>query len=145
MSNVERAVAEFLSGFNCAESIVAAYARECGLDKDTARKLACGLGAGMGRMAQVCGAVSGAFIVLGLHYGRTSPADNQAKEKVYGLVRKFTDEFKKRKGSIICKDLLGCDISTPEGFKYGFDHGLTKTICPECVRAAAEIVESLLQ
>jgi C_GCAxxG_C_C family probable redox protein len=145
MSKAEQAVAEFLSGFNCAESIVATYAQANGLDKGTALKLACGLGAGMGRMAHVCGAVSGAFIIIGLHYGRTLPSDNQAKEKVFGLVRKFTDEFKKQKGSIICKDLMGCDLSTPDGFKYAGDHNLARTICPELVRTAATILEPLLE
>ena len=107
-------------------------------------RLACAFGGGMGRMAKTCGAVTGAFMVIGLKYGQTQSNDKAAKEKTYALVREFADLFAKEHGSIECRELLACDINTPEGLKTANEKDLFKTICPKCVESAVKILEKIL-
>lgn len=102
------------------------------------------VGAGMGRMAEVCGTLTAAVIILGLQYGRTDPEDDETKEHTYELVRVCGDKFRAKVGSIHCRELMGCDISTVDGFKYAREHDLFKTVCPRYIRAAAEILEEML-
>ena len=115
-----------------------------GLTKETALKIASGFGGGMGRMAETCGAVTGAMMVLGLRFGGTTP-DREAKERVYAKVREFAEQFKARNGSLVCRDLLGCDISTPEGYSIAQEKKLVSTTCPKFVRDACEILDEMLQ
>ena len=113
-NRIETAVSRFAEGFNCSQAVFSAYAE--GLETETALKIASGFGGGMGRMAETCGAVTGAMMVLGLRFGAASP-DREAKELIYARIREFADRFKARNGSLDCRDLLGCDISTPEGLR----------------------------
>jgi C_GCAxxG_C_C family probable redox protein len=99
----------------------------------------------MGRMGETCGGVTGALMVIGLRYGKTEVQDKQEKEMTYGLVKEFVDRFKSRNGSIVCRELLGCDISTPEGLKIAEDKNLIATLCPKFVQDAAEIMEQILE
>ena len=124
--------------------MVSAYAAEYGLDRDTAMKIAAGFGAGMGRMAQTCGAVTGAYMVIGLKYGAAS-GDREAKEKTYRLVREFAEKFKAKNGSVVCRELLGCDISKPEGFEKMKNLGLHGKVCTELVRDACAMLDELLK
>jgi C_GCAxxG_C_C family probable redox protein len=144
MSKVERAVACFEKGFNCSQSVLSTYAEQFGLDHETALKVAAGFGGGMGRMAGMCGAMSGALMVIGLKYGAVQAEDKQAKETTYEQVRAFARRFMDRHGSTLCKELLECDISTPEGLKRAREHNLFATRCSQLVRSAAEILEELL-
>lgn len=143
MDNVKHAVDLFQQGFNCAQAILAVYAEQFGLEREAALKLACGFGEGM-RMGQTCGAVTGAFMVLGLEHGQTDATDRRPKEKTYELVRQFVEKFESRNGSVICKELLGCDISTPEGMKTARTRDLFVSFCPKMVCDAAEIIEQML-
>ena len=143
MDNVDRAVALFEQGFNCAQAIVGAYGEQLGLSREMALKLACGFGGGM-RMGQTCGAVTGAFMGLGLQHGQADAKDRRPKEKTYELVRQFVEKFESRNGSVMCKELLGCDISTPEGMKTARERDLFVSFCPRMVRDAAEIIEEML-
>jgi C_GCAxxG_C_C family probable redox protein len=144
MSKPDKAVSTFLSGFNCAQAILSTWAPELGVDEKTALRLATGVGAGISRMGETCGAVTGAILVLGLKHGRDRLEAEEAKEKTYALAQKFVSEFRRRNGSIGCKELLGFDISTPEGLQAIREKGLEKTVCANLVRNAAEILESLL-
>jgi len=145
MNKVESAVFSFNNGFNCCQSVLLAYCQEFGLDSQVASKLSTGFGGGMGRMAGVCGAVTGAFIVLGLKYGKMRAEDNEPKQKTYKLVRKFAEKFKARNDSIICKDILECDISTPQGLRIAREKALFSKVCPKFVQDAAEILEEMLR
>jgi hypothetical protein len=80
-----------------------------------------------------------------LKYGKTDPADEDTKEKAYELVYQFVERFKSRKGSILCRDLLGCDLSTEEGLDFAEENNLIATRCPKFVQDAAEILEELLE
>ena len=140
----EKAVKRFKEkGFNCSQAVLSSYSEQFGLDFDKACKIATGFGGGM-RMAGTCGAVTGAFMVLGLKYGNNPEKDKNAKANTYKKIEDFTNRFKDRNNSVICGDLLGCDISTPEGTKEAHDKGLFSIICPRLVQDATEILEEML-
>lgn len=140
----EQAVNIFKEGSNCSQAVISVYAEELGLSQNMALKIAQGFGGGMGRMAQTCGAVTGAFIVLGLKYGNTDINDKEAKERIYGLVREFSHRFESRNSSIVCRELLGCDISTPKGVLAAKENGLFTSVCPKMVRQAVEILNEMI-
>ena len=140
----EQAARKFRKGFNCSQAVLSVYAEEFGLCRETALKIACGFGGGMGRMVRTCGVVTGAFMVVGLKYGNVDANEKEIKGKTYGLVREFARRFEKHNGSVICKELLGCDISGPEGLKSAKDNGLFASVCPGLVRDAVEILEEML-
>ena len=141
MSRVEDAVARFDNGYSCAQAVFSPYAEQLGMDLETAVRVAAGFGGGMGRMAGTCGAVTGAFLALGLKHGGP---DSQSKDNTYELVREFAARFQARHGSLECRDLLGYDLSTPEGKKRINKERLHSTVCARIVRHAAEILEELL-
>ena len=145
MKNSEIAVDCFRDDYNCTQSVLTPFAEELGLDRDLAFKIACGFGAGMGRMQEVCGAVTGAFMVIGLKHGKAKKEDNHLKEKTYGLVKQFSENFKKINGTINCKELLGCDLNTVEGRARFKAENLVSTVCERCVRDSVDILEQLLR
>ena len=128
-------------GFNCAQAIFSTYCDEFGLDKETALKLSGALGGGLGRLGQVCGAVSGACLVIGLKHGQFLPGDKESKEKTYALVHEFGTKFAERNQTVNCHELLQIDL------KHG-DKQLIKErvseVCHRLVKDAAEILESVL-
>ncbi|MGC7846964.1 C-GCAxxG-C-C family protein [Desulforudis sp. 1088] len=144
MSKTEKAVSCFKEGFLCSQAMVSIYGPELGLDRDTALRLSAAFGGGTARMGETCGAVSGAIMVIGLKYGHCEAKDEQAREKTYSLVREFVDRFKSVNGSITCRELLDCDINTPEGLQLAREKRLFSTVCPKYVQNAAEILEQLL-
>lgn len=145
MDKVERAVSCFKEGFSCSQALLSTYGAQFGLNREMALKVSGAFGGGMGRMAETCGAVTGASMVIGLKYGKTRVEDEQTKEKAYSLVKEFVDKFKSRNGSIICRELLGCDISTPRGMALAKEKKLIDTLCPKFVQDAAEIIEQILE
>lgn len=145
MNRVERAVSCFKEGFSCSQAMLSTYGPQLGLNHELALKVSGAFGGGMARMGETCGAVTGAFMVIGLKHGKTKFEDKQAKEKTYSLVREFVDRFKSRNGSIVCRELLGCDISTPEGRDLAKEKNLFTTLCPKFVQDAAEIIEQILE
>lgn len=140
MTKVETAVARFEAGCSCAQAIFSVYAEELGMDRQTAMRVSAGFGGGMGMMAETCGAVTGAFLVLGLKHGGE---DKDARDKAYQMVRELANRFKAQHGSLLCKDLIGCDISTPQGLQSVRDRGLRSSICTGLVREAAELLEAM--
>ena len=145
MDKVERAVTCFKEGFSCSQALLSTYGAQFGLNREMALKVSGAFGGGMGRMAETCGAVTGAFMVIGLKYGKTRVEDEQTEEKAYSLVKEFVDKFKSRNGSIICRELLGCDMSTPRGMALAKEKKLIATLCPKFVQDAAEIIEQILE
>ena len=141
MSKADTAAQYFDQSVNCAQSVFIAYAEDFGLTKDQALSLAVGFGAGMGRAQEVCGAVSGAIMVLGLR-SQFKQGDGRDKiNTVYAQVRRFIEEFTKQKGTIKCRDLLpGCDLSTEEGQKYFKENNL-RDQCKGFVRLACDILD----
>jgi len=143
MSNVEIAIASFGEGFSCSQAVLSAFAPDLDLERQAALRLASAFGGGMARTGQTCGAVTGALMVIGLKHGHVAAEDKATKEKTYALVRQFVDEFRTRNRALLCRDLLGCDIGTPEGMQLFREKGLNTLVCSRLVRDAAEILERL--
>jgi C_GCAxxG_C_C family probable redox protein len=144
MNRTEIALCLFRRGFSCSQAVAAAFAPDLGLDRDAALRLAQPFGGGIARRADWCGAVTGAFIAIGLKHGRDRAEDTAARDKTYALVNALADRFEARHGHIRCRDLLGCDIGTPEGQKQAEALKLHQTKCEDLVRDAAAILEELL-
>ncbi len=137
----EQAVAYFKQGYNCAQSVYMAYADLFDLDVNLAAKIIAPLGGGMGRLREVCGAVSGMFLVAGLKHPADNPNDQEAKKQNYAAVQRLAEKFKQENGSIVCRDLLGLNVKkedpTPEPRTEAY---YKKRPCAEYVRIAATIV-----
>jgi len=130
-------------GYNCCQAVLVAYAERHGLERNMALKLGSGFGSGVSQLGEMCGAVTGAVLVLGLKHGCGCAEDEAAKRKTEELVRKFVGRFKQRHGSMVCRQLLGCDPNKPEEFEWAVRQGLFATRCPKLVRHAVEILEEL--
>jgi len=144
MTKAEDAVALFEQGFNCTQSILSVFAADFGLDRDMARRISQGFGAGVGRSNNICGSLSAAIMVIGLRYGGIRPDDTAAKEKTYAVVREFLQEFKTLHGSVACTDLLGYNLSDPKQFADAKTHHVAMERCPVFIRAAVELVEKVV-
>lgn len=141
----EIAVEKLIAGYNCSQAVFMSVADDLGVDKSTAFKIACGFGGGMGRKQEVCGAISGAILAIGLKYGNTESQDKAAKEETYRRVRELMSRFESEHGSCTCRTLLkGCDLNTPEGQRYYKENNLHTTTCAECVRTAVKALETVL-
>lgn len=143
MSRADKAKEYFLNGCNCSQAVLTAFADILELDESTAKKLSIGLGGGVGRLREVCGAVSAAAMVLGSVYSGSN-ADNRAA--AYEKVQQFAEAFKKQSGSIICRELLGLDknakvSSTPE--KRTAEYYKARP-CADKVYEAAQILEEMI-
>ena len=146
MSKADEAVATFGKGFNCAQAVLSAFNKELGLDDQAAARIASGFGAGIGVMAETCGAVSGAIMVIGLKKGTSIPdSPFKSNQVVYAAIDPFVKEFVKRHKSIKCRELLGCDISDHETLLKARKDGIFQTLCPRFVHDAVEIVEGMVK
>ncbi len=138
-----KALINFDKDFNCAQSVFSAFAEEFKIDRETALRLASSFGGGMGRMGLVCGAVTGAFMVLGLEFGFTDPALPGVRDHIYSRIRQFAQEFEARHGSIQCRPLIGYDLSTPEGLAGAQESGVLKTKCKDFIQDAIRLTEKI--
>lgn len=144
MSRAQHAAESFKEGFSCSQAVFSAFSESFELDRQKALKISQAFGGGMARMGLTCGAVTGAFMVIGLRYGRIRPDDEEAKEKTYALVHDFIREFKAHHGSIICRELIGVDLSTAEGHKQAIERGVFENLCSKYVQDAVEILERII-
>ena len=141
MNIADRAEALFMEGYNCSQAVFGAIAEEYGMDFETAMKISSSLGGGMGRLREVCGACSGAFLGAGLAKGYSTPEKGSVKADHYALIREMADEFKAVHGSIVCREILGKNAEiggTPEARTSEY---YAKRPCVRCIRTAAEIFE----
>jgi len=146
MSKSDAATTTFKSGFSCSQAVFTAFTQENGLDRETALKISQAMGGGMAHLGFTCGAVTGAFMAIGLRFGRFRAEDLAAKEKTYALMTEFVRRFKARYGdNLSCPGLIGVDLGTPEGLKRAGDEHLFETRCAALVRDAAMICEELMQ
>ena len=142
---IEEAVSYMIGKNNCSQAILMAFGPELGLPRSLAPKIAAPFGAGIGRLGQTCGAVSGALMVLGLLVGRTDLSSVEQKELSYTLAGEFMAEFSRRRGSTQCRQLLGIDLSLPQGLEQARKEGVFDTLCPELVREAGKILLEIFQ
>ena len=141
-SNKDIALARFGKGFNCAQAVLSVFCEKYGMDMETALKTSCGLGAGM-RSGEVCGAVSGAVLVVGLKHGHNIAEDKESKVNCYTRTEEFLNKFREKHNTIICRDIIGLDISTEYGMKQALDGKLFRTVCDNVVLSAVTILEEL--
>jgi len=144
MTKSDDALASFQSGFTCSSVVFSTFSGELGLDPDTAKKIGCGFGAGISKTGNICGAVSGAIMVIGLKYGKTIEGDDAATEKSRALVREFMQEFIVRNGSVNCTELLGYNLSNPDEYARARESKLFVTKYPGLVADAVAILENIL-
>lgn len=136
MNSIEEAVQLFGRGYMCSQAVFAAFSEDFDLPKEQALKIGACFGSGM-RRGEVCGACTGALMALGLKYGEDKVKSNEVCER-------FLDEFENENGSIICNELLGCDISTEDGVKYAGENKLFTEFCPKMVESAAKILNEMI-
>jgi C_GCAxxG_C_C family probable redox protein len=143
-SKILKASSLHKSGYNCAQSVVAAFEEELNIDKNLALHVSVGFGGGMGRMQEKCGAVTGAFMVLGVYNGRKFQDNVTLKNETYAMIQQFDRKFTSIHQSTNCMDLLKWDIKTAEGFQSAKDNGLFESVCDKCIADAIQIVEELI-
>lgn len=144
-SRVDKARELFKSGFNCSQAVFSAYADLFGMDFETAVRVSVGLGGGVGRLRETCGAVTGMAMLAGLKYADAENNTPQSKQKTYEIVREMVDEFKKTNRSVVCRELLGltqAEKSTKPDERNGEYY--SKRPCAEIVADAARAVEKVL-
>jgi len=139
MTKTEYGEETFLGGFNCAQAVFSSFSEDYGLDAWAARKIAGGLGSGA-RAAELCGAVSGAVLVIGLRYGQETAEDIEAKQKCNTETEEFIRRFRAENGDIVCRNLLECDIMTAEGRENAVVKNLFSTKCKDFVVSAINIL-----
>lgn len=142
-SHVLTALKLFRDGFHCSQSVIASFCEECGVTSEQALRMGACLGSGM-RKGEVCGACTGALVVLGLLYGHCSVCDRASKSRSDKVNDMFMNMFADENGSCVCRELLGCDVSTAEGVKYAVDNRLFADFCPRMVKSAVDILERVI-
>lgn len=140
-NSVQTAQDRFAQGFNCSQAVFSAYATQLGIDDETALKLASPFGGGVARQGEVCGAVTGALMALGLGRGN---ATLENKEENYRLADEFIKRFQEQHGTILCRELIGYNLSKPEELQKAREQGVFVSACPGFVKDAAKLVEEIL-
>jgi C_GCAxxG_C_C family probable redox protein len=146
MTRREMAMANFMKGYNCSQSVVLAFADMLPVNESDLLKMASSFGGGMGRLREVCGSVSGMFIVIGLLYGYDGPETGPVKAEHYKRVQELAHRFEEKHGSIVCRELLGLNVKreapTPEARTKEY---YKKRPCPEIIGDAAEILDQFIK
>lgn len=144
MTLSEVALARHDEGFNCAQSVFSVFAEELGLPLPTAMRLAAPFGGGIGHQGEICGAATGAVMALGLRYGCPTP-DKVRKAETYEIATEFLRRFEDATGHRTCRDLIGYNLSSPEGLAAAREAQVFAKVCNGVIAAAAEIVAEMLQ
>jgi C_GCAxxG_C_C family probable redox protein len=142
MSNADFA-AELFKSCNCAQAVLGTLGPVAGLASSECFRVAAAFGGGMARMGLTCGAVTGGMMVLGLRHGDHSIEQPGPRAAFYAKVQDFSARFTQKHGSLVCRDLIHCDLSTPAGHKTYTDQGMHQGICTELVRSAVEILDTM--
>lgn len=144
MDRIERAANLFTQGYNCSQSVAIAFSDLTGLDVESSAKLASSFGAGMGCLREVCGAVSGMFLVLGILYGYSDPEDVQGKREHYAAVQQLAEKFRAEAGSIICREILKNQAANPTP-SLRTEEYYAKRPCARMVMLAASLLDSYIR
>lgn len=145
MKRKEKAMQSFLDGYNCSQCMMVAFEDLLTIDLNTALKIASPFGGGMGRLREVCGSVSGMFMVLGYIYGYDDPSDYDGKKQLYEHIQELARRYEEANGSIICRDLLGLTVKKQEAApEHRTAEYYKNRPCAEKIGSAAEILEKYL-
>ena len=140
----DKAIEYFSAKMHCSQSVLAAFSDVCKITEEQAFQLGSCFGGGM-RKGEVCGACTGALMVLGLLYGQGRVGEESARERANRVTDLMMNRFKEANGSYLCNDLLGRDISTPEGAQKAREEGLFTDFCPKMVQSAVAILEQIIE
>lgn len=143
MNRSEKAKDLFLSGYNCAQSVILSFADDLKFSKELAQKMAAGFGGGMGKQQETCGAVTGAIMVLGILKGEEVNNNEELKSAAYGGVKELIRDFVATYKTTQCRELIGCDLNTQEGSAKFKEEKILETVCAGCVKKAVEIIEEI--
>lgn len=141
---VEIAIEAFETGNNCAQSVIKAFAKDLNINESQALQMASGFGGGMGRMQKTCGAVTGAFMVIGMKNSLAIQLDEERQDKTNQMIQEFENRFVGAHESSMCKDLIKCDLNTEEGQKYFKEERIGEFICQNCIFNAVRILEEVI-
>lgn len=144
ISKKTKAIEAFNSGMNCAQSVLLAYSEQFKLDENLAFQISSGFGGGMGRLQKTCGAVTGAFMVIGIHNCEKYSNHRLQTDNNRSMIQEFNRIFLTKHESLDCKELIKCDLNTKEGQEYSKKNQVKKNICEKCITNSIEIVEALL-
>jgi len=145
MIAAEIAAERFRNGYSCSQAVFSSLAERWNISPEVSLRISAGFGGGIARSAGTCGCVTGAIMAIGLTQSDVSPEKNPAeRERTYEACRRCMHAFEERNGSTLCSELLGCDISTPEGLAKARREGLHESRCTKLVRDAVEIAESII-
>jgi len=144
MTDKKTGAERFLEGNGCSQAVLTHYCELLGVDETTALRISSGFPAGM-QMAGICGAVTGAYMVLGLKFADRDSGASAGRKRVYEKVAEFTQRFTERNATLNCRELLGCDIMTPAGKEIANQKNLFKTVCPKFVEDATQILQDMIE
>jgi len=140
----EKALEAFVSGHNCAQSILKAFSKDLKLDEVQALNMASGFGAGMGRLQETCGAVTGAFMVIGLYNSLAFQLNENRNDITAKMIQDFESNFKAKHGSTACNELINCNLNTEEGQLTFQEKNLHEKVCQRCIGDAIELLEEVV-
>ena len=143
MTHEEKALSYYSSNFNCSQSIFAAFAEEFGIDEKTALLIGTNFGGGA-RKGELCGAVSGSLMVLGMMFGHCESSDTESKQNAYRISEMYMTRFIENNGSAVCRELLGYDLTKPDEKKIILEKNLFRTRCPQIISAAVKTLEDII-
>ncbi|MFL0196207.1 C-GCAxxG-C-C family protein [Clostridium sp. WILCCON 0269] len=143
MEKSENAVVNFKEGLNCSQCVLSAFSHDLELNNKLALKIASGFGGGMCQ-GEVCGAVTGAIMVLNVKFGNSEAKDRESKEKTYRMIRLFSEKFISINNSIVCRNLLGIDLKEEDNRNIARERGLFKIKCSKFIEDAINILENIL-
>lgn len=143
MNHADKAVEYFNNNFNCSQGVFTSFATELGMDEKLALRIGTNFGGGE-RKGELCGAVAGALMALGLRCGHCESDDMEGKARAYKLSEEFMNRFAERNGTVVCRKLLGYDLTKAEDMKIIKERNLFRTICPEMIKSAATILDEMI-
>jgi C_GCAxxG_C_C family probable redox protein len=141
----QQAVEAFRNGLNCSQSVFSVYCGQLNIDKKLALSVACGFGAGMGRLQLTCGAVTGSFMVISVYTGQKFTENSERKSQSYALIQSFSKRFESIHNSTQCRRILNCDLNSEEGRKYCADNDLFRVVCEKCITDSIAIIDELIE
>ena len=143
-TNQTKVLQTFREDKNCSQAVLLGFANRFRMHEENALSISSGFGAGMGRLQKTCGAVSGAYMVLGLYAGSKTKDNSERKEIAYTMIQEFTRRFEEKQGTTMCLELINCNLKTTEGKKYFEDNKLKENVCEKCIKLSLNILDELL-
>ncbi len=141
----DQAIDSFESGLNCAQSVLKAFSKDLSLNESQAMNMASGFGAGMGRLQETCGAVTGAYMVIGLYNSLAFQLNENRNDVTTAMIQEFETRFKTIHGTTACKELLNCDLNTDEGQSMFQEKNLHKKVCQKCISDAVDLLVEVVK